>query len=168
MSSEPTYHYIWPNTQANNVEVKITSAKSETPSETMSSRIFKAVSFSLPYFSTSSTQNGKIWPNDCTTKLTYASANIRPISFTTTGHVFNSKIRSSQYGDQGEETNVAKCNGILSRAPIKRLEDKTPSLIDALQSCGKIVCGFTLPCHAEMDKLVAGITQAKRLFIAVH
>ena len=153
MLSEPIYDYIWPNTQANNVEVKITCAELETPSETMSSRITNIVSFSLPYFSTSSTQNGKIWSNDCTTKLTYSSANIRPISSTTTGYVFNSKIRSSQYGDQREETHAAKCNWFQSNTLVKHLEDKTRGLIDAPQSSGKIVSGITLPCHAEMNTL---------------
>ena len=55
MPSELMYDYIWPNTEANNIKVKITSAESETPSETMSSRITEVVSFS-----TSSSQTGKI------------------------------------------------------------------------------------------------------------
>ena len=162
MSSEPIYDYIWPNTQGNNVEVKITSAESETPSETMNSRITKVASFSLPYCSTSSIQNGKIWSNDCTTKLTYSSSNIRPISSTTTGHVFNSKIPSSQYRDQPEETSAAKCNRFLSRTPVKHLDDKTRDLIDASQSSGKIISGITLPCHAEMNTLSGEHNSSKK------
>ena len=103
-----------------------------------------------------STENGKILLNDCTSKLTYSSANIRPISSTTTGHVFDSKIRSSQYRDQREETHSAKCNGFLSSSPVKYLEHKTQDLVDSPQSHEKIVSGFTLPCHAKMDKLSGG------------
>ena len=85
-----------------------------------------------------------------------------PISSTTTGHVFNSKIRSSQYGDQREEISAAKCIGFQSSTRVKYLEDKTRDLTDASQSCGKTFCGFTLPYYAKMENLSGGHNSGRK------